>query len=380
MRVVRYPMFAAILSAAGLFAAQLAHAASVDEALQLSQKTGRAIFAMAGSKNCGACQALEKRLVTDPSIQPLIASFIPLKIDTDGPEWQTWATRFKPTGNTIPMIFVVRADGEQLYGQSNNLPGAELPTFLTQMLQQTGAPLPETQVDALQTALLAANKALSEKQVEKAIQTIGPCLGTGSYAQAAVEIEKLARQMCEEGSAAVKEADAKFADPEQAFDGALQLAALERTYAKLPPVVEEARNAIKLRRREPANKDLLAQAKLLDQAKAFEEKQLPKRALASYQTVATRYAGKPAGELAQARIAELEQSLPPSTSRSAATPARGSASSELAAKKAASLLKMGKGLLEKRPEKAREYLAQVVELAPESAAGQEARTLLQSAR
>jgi hypothetical protein len=392
---VRLGILVAVL---GLVVVPSALALSVDEALQMSQKTGRPILAMVGSKDCGACIALEKRLNTDIQAQPLVAEFIALKIDQATPDWQSWGSRFKSTGNTIPKVFVVRADGEQLFGQSSSFSSAELQVFLRQMLAQTGTALAPRQVEQLETTLVNVNKLLGEQQVEKAVQTIAPCLGTGSYAAAAVEIDKLGARLIDEAIAATKEAESKLTDPAQAFDGALELAALERTHAKLPPVADAVREIVKQHRREADVKELLAQAQLVDRAKEYEAKKNGKRAMSAYEAIAARYSDDPSGAYAQQRIAELEQSGVPrggavATIRTASTagtstvseaPAKPERKAPAASannlKKAKSLLNLGKNLLEKNPDRAREYLAQVIELVPDSDTALDAQDLLNTIR
>lgn len=395
MHLATRTISAAIVLAAVLSGLPTAWAISVDEALQLSQKTGRPILAMVGSKDCGACIALEKRLNADSQAQPLIANFIPLKIDQGTPDWQAWGSRFESTGATIPKVFVVRADGQQLFGQSATLPGSELTSFLTQMLAQSGAPLAERQIEQMESALIAANKLLNEQQVEKAVQAIAPCLGSGSYASAAVEIEKLGQRMVDEALAAAKSAEAKLASDDESFAGALELLALERTHAKLPAAVEAIRDILKQHRRDSDLKDAFSQAQAADRAKALEDKKQEKRAMAAYEALAARYEGQPAGEYADERIAALESSgVPRSGAASAARPSAPSgaavassdrpvkpaASSDAKLKKAVSLLNQGKNLLAKNPDRARQYLDQVIELAPGSEPALDARDLLESLR
>ena len=48
-------------------------------------------------------------------------------------------TSYPIDGRGIPRIYVVRADGEMLYGAVGSLPGDELPQMLLATLKQSGA-------------------------------------------------------------------------------------------------------------------------------------------------------------------------------------------------------------------------------------------------
>ena len=60
--------------------------------------------------------ALLERLKTDVSLARYSGWFVPLKIDIKGEQWGPWATKYKYEGRGIPILFVVRSDGEQLFG------------------------------------------------------------------------------------------------------------------------------------------------------------------------------------------------------------------------------------------------------------------------
>ncbi len=67
-----------------------------------------------------------------------MAQFVPVKLDVASKEYAQWRQDHPSEGNTIPKLFVVRADGETLYGRSGSLNGSELPNMLTRALQNSG--------------------------------------------------------------------------------------------------------------------------------------------------------------------------------------------------------------------------------------------------
>ena len=61
--------------------------------------------------------ALLKRLETDESLAAFAGQFVPLKLVTTGQneEWSSWSQKYPHEGRTIPVLFVVRADGKKIY-------------------------------------------------------------------------------------------------------------------------------------------------------------------------------------------------------------------------------------------------------------------------
>src|SRR5688572_22240723 len=94
----------------------LAQITSVDEAVALSQKTGKPILAMAGNQTCPACVRLQERLSTDRSLAVFAGQFVPLKVTTDGnADWGTWSRKYPVEGNGIPKFYIIRADGTKMF-------------------------------------------------------------------------------------------------------------------------------------------------------------------------------------------------------------------------------------------------------------------------
>ena len=93
--------------------------------------------------------ALKNRLTTDQSLRPLLARYVPLNlVDAEADHKGEWLQRYRPEGNAIPFVFVVRADGEKLYAKSG-APEA-LPQFLAEHLKQAGTVLSDAEVTRLE--------------------------------------------------------------------------------------------------------------------------------------------------------------------------------------------------------------------------------------
>ena len=366
-------------------------ASGLKEALDRSARTGRPLLAMAGSKTCGPCQELLKRLSTDASLAQYLINYIPIKIDTDGPDWQTFAQKYKAPGNSIPILFVVRADGEQIYGQSGSHAGAQLPTVLGQARTQCGAILNAQQVLQAENTLTKVNKLLSEERTDEAIAALVPALENfgGSYALAAQEVVKLGKEMVARGQKALADAEQKLSIEDVALEGAIELVAANRTYVRLPEMNLALREAMRKYRKEETTKELLRQAEQFDKAAQFAKKKQPKKAMSAYQVIAAKYDGTHAATLAETKIAELEgqgveRGAAPATdapaARTASSRKPAAAASEHSSedlRKAQSYLRNAKTFASKsNSAKAREYLNKVVALVPGSKEAQQAEQLL----
>jgi hypothetical protein len=379
-----------------LLFAQQATALTIKEALELSQQTGRPILAMAGSKSCGACKALEQRLATDAAVQPLIAQFVPLKIDTETPDWQSWASRFQSTGDSIPIVYVVRADGEQLFGESATLGGSALGQFLTQMLKQSSTSLSQQQVAEAEEALATATASLQSENVAEAIQTVAPYASSGSYAQVAVSIDKMVESLTRQGETQWQDALSKLeaSDESDALEGAIALVATQRIFGSLPELKVTFNTSLRDVRRKPESRDLMRHAALIDKAQVYEDEERPERSVSIYRTLAGKYAGQSAGKLAQERLAALEKQgldvgdpiaagadsdadsdseTPSESTPDEVTPA-GTDSKDL--RRAESYLRLAQTFAKNSPEKAIEYAQKAIDAAAGTQVAMDAQQLI----
>jgi hypothetical protein len=69
-------------------------------------------------------------LASDPSIQHLSAQFVSIKINTEDDAWATWLAKYPHEGEDTPIVYIIRADGEKLYGVAAEISGEDLPKLL----------------------------------------------------------------------------------------------------------------------------------------------------------------------------------------------------------------------------------------------------------
>lgn len=248
--------------------------------------------------------ALKKRLETDAALRPLLAQFVPLHLDVGGAEWQDWARRFPSEANAIPIVYVIRADGQTLYAQSGAPQGDALQQLLATMRQQAGTALNARQAERLADALQKSKAALAEGDISQAVTAIAPVAENDSFAAPAIEARQIVATLTEQGQSAITEAEGKLASADDALAGALQLVEIVRQYKKLPAVVKQAAQVKKTAGKDSAVRQLFAQALALDKARLLEATK-PERAVEAYRAVIKKYADTSAAEFAQGRIDEL---------------------------------------------------------------------------
>jgi hypothetical protein len=315
--------------------------------------------------------ALQERLATDLTLRPLLAQFVSIHLDTTREEWQKWEQRFPSKSDSIPIAYVIRADGESLYAGSGSLPGPALPQLLAETLAKAGKQLNELQLKKTADGVAKAAKAHEQGNVAEAVTGAMRFGGSGSYAEAALAADALVQKLTDEAKQKIESGGKKLEDESTALAGAIELAAVSRLYKKLPGIAKAVKEISA--KHTATGRDLFAQASLIDQAKAYEEKQ-PAKAAALYEQVIEKYAGSPAAELAREQL----DALGPEAKRLAKPESGAKSPSSDSAKKAASLLKMAQVFAKGKPDKAKQYAEQVIELAPDSEQAKEARSLIES--
>ena len=241
-----------------------------------------------------------------------MSQFVPLKVETNGEACQKWARQYKREGTGIPIIYIVRADGQQLYGKSGGKSGAALAVFMQQQLQQAGRIYSDAQIAQLNKAVEEAKKALAEEHTFAAIKKLSSLkkLGTpgslGSYAEAAIAADSLVKTLTDRGKAELATAKEALASDEPSFDDALAMAEVRRIYSLLPGVKTEISKAVREIKKDKKVSAMLKQAELIDRAASAALVRGGKaRAIKSLERIAKLKLGSPAGDAAVAKLAEI---------------------------------------------------------------------------
>jgi hypothetical protein len=260
--------------------------------------------------------ALLQRLNTDKSLSAFAGQFVPVKVITDGnPEWGTLSRKYPTEGNGIPILYVIRADGELLYGKTGSLPGEALPQMLLATLQQSGRSYNDADAAVLAASVEQAKAALAENDQFKAAKALAPLarLGTPgelqSHAESAKEADSLVKQVADTAQASIAEAKEKLADPDSAFDAALTLVQAEAAYATFPNVKADLTVALRDAKKNKALDAALKSAEALQRARIFaasDNAAVKKKAPSAYELVITKFPGTPADKLAREELAVID--------------------------------------------------------------------------
>ena len=227
---------------------------SVDQAMRISQRTGKPIFAIASRKSCGPCQILKARVTQHFQSSHLAEKVVYLNIDLDGPQWNTWSQEFPHQGSMLPLVYLVRADRTKVYGRSNTLPGDQLDRFLAQGVAHCGQSFEESQIVAIESRNSMVKKAIKNNQFEDAINWLNTnsSVEGDSYAAAVLESKRLRKQVSDKSEFFVAEKVEAITnaldhnDPEQ-FRTVYQFVSLEKNFGQSKKAVKHlSRVAVKL--------------------------------------------------------------------------------------------------------------------------------------
>lgn len=257
---------------------------------------------------------MQKRLETDTSLSQFVGQFVPLKVISSGEQWQQWASKYKKEGSGIPIIYVVRADGEQLYGKSGALTGGALPQMLAAASQQSGRVLSESESLLLEKCNEAAEQALSENLYLEAAEALAPAAKIGSlgdlqsFAEPAMKSDELSKTILEHALSELKEVEGKLEDPETVFEGVVELVQAREAYLIFAKAKEAIGVLLKQVSRDKAQRALLKPAKVL--VKARRDARLPKasdkkRAEKGFGLILKRYGDSPAAAIARKELTGL---------------------------------------------------------------------------
>lgn len=158
----------------------------------------------------------------------------------------------------------------------------------------------------------AAERAMAEKNLAAAagaianVSQIGTLGQLESFSDLAIRADEIARRIIEQVENEIASAKSKLEDTQSGFDGVLMLTAIEEAYVDLPQLRKAARDAL---RDVKKNKTLRGEVKpaeaIVRARKLASDEKTRRRAEVAYQTIMSRYANSPAGQIARRELAQL---------------------------------------------------------------------------
>ena len=218
-----------------------------------------------------------KRFREDRTLAPVVAQFVPLHLDTGKPEWQQFARKFPHEGgNAIPIVYIIRADGEKLYARTGAPKGEQLPQLLVASLSAAGSSLNPQQAEWFKEAAEELAASIEQEDDEATIALIqtaskqGDPTQLGTYAAPAVKFQQLVvgyvesfQSTLESQRTGWEELSASQADEESWFDAAESLAEFQQKYRSLSITKSELGKAVAEFRRIPEGRARFASAEVL---------------------------------------------------------------------------------------------------------------------
>ncbi|MGI9429427.1 MAG: thioredoxin family protein [Bythopirellula sp.] len=287
-------------------------AMTVSQAINVSKKTGRPIFAVAGANYCPACKKLLNTLNTDESLRPLLQQFVPLKINAQSQDYDRWKQFFPPERSAIPALFIVTPQGKQLFGKVGALPSKNLSKVMLTSLEKAGRYPTKEQWQEIGKTLESVEQAIQANKLEDALELLQPLLAGLAPIEPLLKLSdtgkkasQVVQQIAEKQRGVLKTALHQFAS-EGNLSTALQVARAEQLCLAFPQLKSFAKSEVKKGSAGAENRKLLRQASELYQAELLaKQEDSQRKAVRALQRVAKRYPNSEAASRAQQKLDDL---------------------------------------------------------------------------
>jgi hypothetical protein len=365
----------AAIFAVGLVPAEAYGQVAIPAAIARAKQTGLPMLVIGVTDTCPHCVRLRQRLQTEPDLRELLAQYVPVEIEAGTADWNLWTQQFPPGGNGVPLIYIVSAEGKEIYNKSGAPQGDGLKELLSTGIEQTGGP---KQLGPQREAMVAAARKIEMlAQRGKKAEAIA---AAAPYAAAAADHEKLGpivETWNQEAAEKLQKAQSMLASADEAFSGVLTVVTVQRVYGPLPGVKEQVEELLETIQQTPDQQEMMELAKAIDKGRALEDRENVRGAMAAYKAVAARHPDTPAAAWAENRLQELSPQSAATADRPAETKSEPAPVEVADSKRAASYLRMAATFSKTRPDKAREYAQKVLDaMPPDSQESQRAQELI----
>ena len=276
-----------------------------DEALELSSQTGKPLLALGTSVTCPPCQALQYHLRSEPSLRALLEKYVVINMDSSSPEFQSFVRRFPAQVRGVPMVYVVRPDGAMLYGRSGGLSPEGIQNLLSFGLEESGEALDSDHQQRFSAMLAISQRYQQEGELLKAIQVISSVAQHRGYAAAVRRARVLRDSLTESLRRRLATYDEKLMDSESMHGAAYRLAEMYVGLSKVPRLRESVATRLVHHEQQKSTRSAILQGVELVRARYFEQRELRKRALSSYERIIRIDKASPTAQHASQKIAIL---------------------------------------------------------------------------
>jgi hypothetical protein len=215
-----------------------------------------------------------KRFGTDPQLQKYSEWFVPLKLDVNSDQWKSFRKTYKHDGGSTPYVFIVRADGQKLYGSGKRVSAEQLYSIVEDSISKAGRVFSAAQASALGAAAESARGQLDGGNLEGAIKTLMSLKKIGmpgqlnSFSAAAIAADEVAERTDAEVAAQLEAIKTELENEETAPDAAVKMASAIKEVVRWLPRKGELAQLKKQFKKNPQHASLLAQAILYEEMSA----------------------------------------------------------------------------------------------------------------
>ncbi len=277
-----------------------------EEAFALSRQTGKPLLALGTSATCPPCHALKHHLRNEPSIQPLLTKYIVINMDSSTPEFRSFVRRFPAEVRGVPMVYVIRPDGVMLYGKSGGMRPEGLEKLLSFGLEESGEPLSSEQQERFSAVIAESERYQRDGDLLKAMQAISGVAEHPGYAASVTLARVLRDTLLDSLTRRLAVFDKNLVDSERMHGAAYRLAELYIALRDVPQLREPAGAMLVHYEKQEATRLAILQGKELVRARYFEQRELCRQALSSYERIIQIDAASPTAQHANQKIAIIK--------------------------------------------------------------------------
>jgi hypothetical protein len=279
-----------------------------DEALQTVSNTGKPLLAIATSPTCGPCLALKSVIHSDPALRPLLSQFVYLEMDRRSSQFAEFQAKFPAEMSGVPMVYLIRPDGEIMYGQSGGMGAEQLTLLMNHGIANSGRIFSPSELQRLEAVYAKARQRAEDGDLAEALSVISRIAEVDSFAEVVYRAGETRDRLHVLISNWIQQLDRSIAAGKSVHANLYRLAELHVELPESASILRShTRNLLQLYETEEQTRTAMLQNKRLVRARLEEERDLRDAALASYRYVVQLAPTSPAGQFAKDRMRVVAQ-------------------------------------------------------------------------
>ena len=201
-----------------------------------------------------------------------MVQFVPLKLNVDSEDANKVRRKFPIQGNSLPFVYVIRADNKQIYGASGGLPGDQLPAVMREALRQAGRILSPAQENSLSAATALAKTAFEAGDLYRTFISLQPSIKAGllgpnaGFSEASIQASEILSNLSQKGLKDLESVQSQLDSEETQLECLFMLILGQRIYHYDAALQNKYRNALKEVEKEAEFTSAIKQARDIERA------------------------------------------------------------------------------------------------------------------